>query len=120
MALTARYLFISSMDVTPEKEALFNEVYDTEHVPALRKVPGVISVTRGVAEPFVMSLGGEERQVDVGSQPKYSAMYEIESPEVLVSEAWATAVEEGRWPEQVRPYTSNRRQELRKLSGAAS
>ena len=28
----AKYLFIASMDVEPEKEALFNEVYDTEHV----------------------------------------------------------------------------------------
>ena len=27
------YLFIVSMDVEPEKEALFNEVYDEEHVP---------------------------------------------------------------------------------------
>ena len=39
----ARYLFIASMDVKPEKEALFNEVYDTEHIPLLLRVPGVLS-----------------------------------------------------------------------------
>ena len=41
MAAKARYIFIASMDVQPEKEALFNELYDTEHVPLLLKVPGV-------------------------------------------------------------------------------
>ena len=42
----ARYLFIASMDVKPEKEALFNEVYDTEHIPLLLRVPGVLSAVR--------------------------------------------------------------------------
>jgi len=116
MASTSRYLYIASMDVAPEKEALLNEVYDTEHVPALLKVPGVVSITRSVAEPFAMSLGGEVRHVAVGDEPKYSAIYEIESPEVLVSEAWAKAVEVGRWPQEVRPYTSNRRQVLRRIT----
>ena len=42
MSEKERYLFTASMDVDPEKEELFNEVYDTEHVPMLSKVPGVI------------------------------------------------------------------------------
>jgi hypothetical protein len=33
MSSTAKYRFIVSMDVAPEKEALFNEVYDQEHMP---------------------------------------------------------------------------------------
>ena len=116
MPISTRYIYIASMDIEPEKEALLNEVYDTEHVPALLKVPGVISVTRGVAEPFTMSMGGELRDVAVGEEPKFSAIYEIDSPDVLVSEGWAAAVEAGRWPEQVRPYTSNRRQVLRRIT----
>ena len=115
MPVTTKYIFIASMDVEPDKEALLNEVYDTEHVPALLKVPGVLSVTRYIAEPFTMSMGGEERSVAVGAEPKFSAVYEIDSPDVLVSDAWAEAVESGRWPEQVRPYTSNRRQVLRRV-----
>jgi hypothetical protein len=27
-----KYIFVSSMDVDPDKEALFNEVYDTQHI----------------------------------------------------------------------------------------
>jgi hypothetical protein len=116
MPVTTKYIYIASMDVEPDKEALLNEVYDTEHVPALLKVPGVHSITRGIAEPFAMSMGGEERQVAVGEEPKFSAIYEIDSPDVLVSDAWAAAVEAGRWPEHVRPFTSNRRQVLRKIT----
>ena len=37
MSISAKYLFIVSMDVEPSKESLFNEVYDEEHVPSLMK-----------------------------------------------------------------------------------
>jgi hypothetical protein len=40
----SRYQFFVSMDVQSDKEALFNEVYDSEHVPELLKVPGVLRV----------------------------------------------------------------------------
>ena len=116
MAGKAKFLFIASMDVDPEKEALFNEVYDTEHVPELLKVPGVLSVRRGVTVPLTMSIGGEKKTIVAEGEPRYSAYYELESAEVLVSDAWATAVEKGRWPSQVRPFTRNRRHVLRKLS----
>ena len=46
MAIETHYLFTASMDVDPDKEDLFNEVYDTEHIPNLKEVPGLISVTR--------------------------------------------------------------------------
>jgi hypothetical protein len=51
MPITTKYLFMVSMDVMTEKEALFNEVYDTEHVPLLLKVPGVRAVTAGGWSP---------------------------------------------------------------------
>ncbi len=115
MPITTRYLFFASMDVTPEKEALFNEVYDTEHIPNLLKVPGVISVTRAEARPVRMSIGGAQRAIVAEGEPKHIAIYEIESPEVLVSQEWADAVEAGRWPGEVRPFTKNRRHVLRKV-----
>mgnify|MGYP003722274727 CR=1 FL=1 len=40
------YLFAASMDVEPDKEKLFNEVYDTEHIPYLSEVPGVLAIAR--------------------------------------------------------------------------
>lgn len=115
MPAKSRYIFIVSMDVDPAKEALFNEVYDTEHIPNLLKVPGVISVTRFTAENLVLAIGGELKTIVAEGEPRYSAVYEIENPEVLTSDAWSRAVEAGRWPAQVRPHTRNRRHVLRKV-----
>ena len=111
----ARYLFIVSMDVAPEREVLFNEVYDTEHVPNLLKVPGVLSARRLTTEPLTMFIGGERKTLVAEGEPRYSAVYELESAEVLLSDAWAKAVEQGRWPTEVRPHTRNRRHVLKKI-----
>ena len=112
MPIATRYVFIASMDVAPEKEALFNEVYDREHVPSLLTVPGVVAVSRYELQPLTMSIGGQLKTIVIDHAPKYGALYEIESPEVLISEAWAKAVEQGRWPAQVRPHTRNRQHTL--------
>src|SRR5438105_10549533 len=109
MPIQTRYLFSAAMSVRAAKDALFNEVYDTEHVPALLGVPGVIAVARFKSEPVTMMIGGERRTIVIESEPAYNALYEIESPAVLTSDAWAKAVEDGRWAQHVRPYTTNRR-----------
>ena len=115
MPITGKYLFYASMDVAPDKEALFHEVYDTEHVPSLLKVPGVISISRLEMEPLTLSIGGENREIIAEGEPRFSAVYEIEGPEVLVSAEWAEAVETGRWAGEVRPFTTNRRHVLRRV-----
>jgi hypothetical protein len=97
------------MDVEPEKEAIFNEVYDTEHVPLILSVPGVVAAARFKSQPVTMILGGQRRTIVMDNEPRYKAFYELESPDVLLSPAWAKVVDEGRWPDQVRPYTKNRR-----------
>lgn len=114
MPITTKYVLCVSMDVEPDHEALFNEVYDTEHVPYLMKVPGVHAVTRAKGEPFEFAMAGKLAPVDAPS-PVYIAMYEIDGPEVVASEAWATAVETGRWSTQVRPHTSNRHHAMYKV-----
>ena len=113
----ANYLFIVSMDVAADKEDLFNEVYDTEHVPLLGAVPGVHKVRRARQVPLRANIGGEVRDIVVEGEPRYAAIYEIDGPEVLLSAAWAEAGEKGRWASEVRPHTSNRRHVLRKVIG---
>jgi hypothetical protein len=117
MPINGRYLFVAAMDVEPEKDALFNEVYDKEHVPNLIKVPGLIAVARFKREPLRMSIGGELKTIDLVDEPRYTALYEVEGPDVMSSEAWGKAVEEGRWPAQVRPYTKNRKHTLYRRIG---
>ena len=111
----AKFLLTAAMDIDPDKEALFNEVYDTEHIPLILKVPGVVSAKRYKMGPLTMILGGEKKTIAMENEPTYMAVYELESPDVLVGEGWAKAVDSGRWPTHVRPFTRNRRHVLKRL-----
>ncbi|MBO89894.1 MAG: hypothetical protein CMP14_10265 [Rickettsiales bacterium] len=115
MALTANYLFIVSMDVEPEHEDLFNEVYDTEHVPNICKVPGVITAYRLKLEEAELSVGSRAANKSAETPQKYMAIYELERADIPGSDAWAAQAEIGLWPTKVRPHTFNRRHELRKI-----
>jgi hypothetical protein len=114
MPISSKYLFVVSMDVEPDKEALFNEVYDSEHVPNILKVPGVRAATRMAGETFTHSIGGV-RTEKPHEGPRYTAIYEIDGPQVLLSPEWAKHAEAGRWPSQVRPHTHNRHHALYKV-----
>lgn len=115
MPISGNWIFTAAMDVDPDREALFNEVYDTEHVPHLLTVPGVVSVTRAKLDTLRVTMGGETRTVDPAGKPRYACFVELASPDVLTSAAWAAAVDAGRWPAEVRPYTRNRQHTLHKV-----
>ena len=87
-------LFLVRMDVAHDHQATFNEVYDREHAPNLRGVPGVRRAAR-------------YRQPSP-TEPRYLAAYELDSLDVLDSAAWKKAGEAGRWPGEIRPHTMNR------------
>lgn len=114
MPIGSKYLFVVSMDVEPDKEALFNEVYDREHVPNILKVPGVRGASRMAGEAFTLSIGGSQTNKP-HEGPRYTAIYEIDSPQVLLSPEWAKQAEAGRWPGEVRPHTKNRHHMLYKV-----
>ena len=88
----SKYLFIASMDVEPAKEALFNDVYNSEHCPELGKISGVGPITRFEAQAFQVLIGGQMQTVQTDGQPRFHAMYELESPDVLRSPEWGEAV----------------------------
>jgi len=117
MAITGNWIFTASMDVDADKEALFNEVYDSEHVPHLRKVPGVVAVARAKLDTLRVTIGGETKTIapEAQGRPRYACIVELENPDVLTTPAWIAAVEAGRWPEQVRPFTRNRQHTLHKV-----
>lgn len=93
----ADYIYLVQMDVPADKEADFNRIYDTQHVPELSKVPGVRRVTRYQLE-----------SADVDGVAKYAAIYEIDSPDVPTTAAWREASDRGDWAPQIRPFTTNR------------
>lgn len=106
-AWDAPYLLLASMDIDAAHEEDFNSIYNEEHVPFLRQVPGVRAIARYESQIFQMLLGGELHAIQP-SFPRYQALYALDGPEVTASPAWGRAVESGRWPTQVRPFTSNR------------
>ncbi len=114
MPFSTSYVFVVGMDVDPDREELFNVVYDEDHVPELPKVPGVISVTRSQKISAQLIMGGAMKEVGEG-EPSYLALYELESPDVINSQAWADAVDVGRWASEVRPYTRNRHHAMHRV-----
>jgi hypothetical protein len=75
-------------------ETAFNAWYDNEHVPALARVPGVLSARR-----FRNAAGGT---------PKYVALYHLASSGVVDSAEWKQASGSTPMPENIRPQISDR------------
>ena len=75
--MLAKYLYFVRMDVDQDKEERFNRWYNEEHLPALLKVPGVL---------------GASRYISLDGSPKFTAIYELEKPDIPTSEAWRKAV----------------------------
>jgi hypothetical protein len=86
-------LLLVGMTPAPEVETEFNAWYDTEHVPALSRVPGVLCARR-----FRAGSGN----------PKYIALYHLVSPEVITSPEWKRASESTPMPQHVRPKITDR------------
>ena len=68
-----RGLLLAEMDFDPAREAEINRWYDEEHFPERLEVPGFLCGRRFKA---------------IEGTPKYLAIYELESPEVLETEAY--------------------------------
>ena len=96
-ALTCKtpYVFWVMMDVEPHREALFNELYDNEHLPLLLKLPGCVNAVR-----YRTAAAGE---------PRYLCAYEVERTDLPMSKLWNDTSDIGRWKPEVRPYTYNKR-----------
>jgi antibiotic biosynthesis monooxygenase (ABM) superfamily enzyme len=103
MSSEAKYLYMVMMDVEPDKEEIFNQLYNDEHVPVLLEVPGV--------------LGAARYETASEGVPRYVAVYELENPDVPNSEAWRKAADSGEWPHKARPFTKNQRRVLYKRIG---
>src|SRR5262249_42498892 len=80
-------------DIAPEAEAEFNEWYNTEHIPQLVGIPGIISGRRYQA---------------VDGSPKYLALYDLAIPEVVKSDAFRQLRESPTlWSKKIVPLFRN-------------
>jgi hypothetical protein len=83
-------LLVASMNIEPAVEPEFTEWYNTEHLPQLAAVPGVVSARRF-------------RATDKGSERRFLALYDLRDASVSRSEAWAKAANTP-WTERIRPH----------------
>ena len=74
-------------------ETEFNAWYDTEHVPALARVAGVLCARR-----FRGIISG----------PKYVALYHLSAPEVIDGVEWKQASGSTPMPAHIRPQITDR------------
>ena len=86
-------LLLVAMTPAPQHETEFNAWYDTEHIPALARVPGVVCARRFRA---------------ADGSPKYVALYHLSSPEVVAGAEWKRASESTPMPQHIRPQISDR------------
>jgi hypothetical protein len=96
--MLGQYVFTAAMTIGSERDALLNEVYETEHVPELLRVPGMISISRY----------RRTRPADTF----YLAVYEIASTDIPTGPHFMKARDVGRWPTEVRPFTRGLRNGL--------
>lgn len=81
-----RGLLLVMIDVDPAHEEEFNRWYTEEHLPERLACPGFLSARRFVA---------------VEGEPKYLALYDLESPEVLQSEAYQKIYGPSGWTQRI-------------------
>lgn len=106
---TAPYFYLVTFEIAPEDEMDFNNIYDTEHIPNILQVEGVLQVIRLCdAEPTPQGW------------LKYSALYLITQPDLPVTPQWKANSDLGRWAPVIRPKVKARRQRLGRVVANAS
>jgi hypothetical protein len=84
----AAALLLVAMNVAAEHEHEFNEWYNSEHLPALAAVPGVLCA---------------RRYRGTGATQRYVALYHLRAPGVSRSAEWREAADTP-WTQKLRPH----------------
>jgi len=87
MATRGKGIFLVYTDIDPQHETEFNDWYNSEHIPELLAVPGILAAAR-----YEATKGG----------PKYLAVYELETADVVKTPAF-TDRKRTPWGERVSP-----------------
>jgi hypothetical protein len=103
----ARYFYMVTFEIDPVDEPLFNEIYETEHIPNILKVPGVLGVVR-----FRDHTANERGWL------VYSALYYLDRADLPETDIWKTESDKGRWAPMIRPRIKSRQRRLGRLVGS--
>jgi hypothetical protein len=104
----AKYFYMVTFEIEPADEALFNEIYDDEHVPNIMKVPGVIGVVRF-----------RDHELNAQGWLVYSALYYLAQPDLPNTPEWKEESDKGRWAPLIRPRIKSRQRRLGVLASGS-
>ena len=105
---TAPFFYLVTFEIAPEDEAAFNEIYDTEHIPNIMELDGVLQVIRfRDAEPTPAGW------------LLYSALYLITRADLPGTPEWRAKSDIGRWAPVMRPRVKSRHQRLGSVAANA-
>lgn len=97
----ARHFYMVTFEIAREDEAEFNEIYDTEHVPNILRVKGVIGVVRF-----------KDAVPNAAGWLVYSALYLLARRDLPDTPEWKAASDTGRWAPIMRPRLKSRQRRL--------
>jgi hypothetical protein len=97
----ARHFYMVTFEIAREDEAEFNEIYDTEHVPNILRVKGVVGVVRF-----------KDAVPNAAGWLVYSALYLLTRADLPDTPEWKAASDTGRWAPVMRPKLKSRQRRL--------
>lgn len=97
----ARHFYMVTFEIAREDEAEFNEIYDTEHVPNILRVKGVVGVVRF-----------KDAAPSAAGWLVYSALYLLTRADLPDTPEWKAASDIGRWAPVMRPKLKSRQRRL--------
>jgi hypothetical protein len=89
-------VILVSMDIDPARDEEFNAWYNTEHIPHLGRVPGVLAARRFRSVVATRS-----------DTPAYVALYHVADTAIYASRSWVEA-NETPWMQRMRRFQRNR------------
>lgn len=97
----ASHFYMVTFEIAREDEAEFNEIYDTEHVPNIMRVEGVLGVLRF-----------KDASPNDAGWLVYSALYLLARADLPDTPEWKKASDTGRWAPLMRPRLKSRQRRL--------
>jgi hypothetical protein len=94
-----RGLLLFMTDIDPAREDVFHRWYEEEHIPERMAIPGFITARRFRA---------------IEGKPKYLALYDLDSPDVLQSAAYQHVIGAGKsdWTKRMELLFTNGRRNV--------
>jgi hypothetical protein len=103
----ASHFYMVTFEIAREDEKDFNDIYDTEHVPNILRVKGVLGVIRF-----------RDASPNAAGWLVYSALYLIERPDLPDTPEWKAASDTGRWAPVMRPRLKSRERRIGRIMAA--